>query len=161
VGYIKLDGITNSNGPDVQAWQAAIQQSGRPMVLNITQGSYTIKLAPVLKEYANQWEFAPEIEINGPDEGSANSCNSRGPVPGHPAPLTAFCGLTWPSVSMVKGRGGPSAMGERPVEAVEVADRFAEMAEQGVSEIHRQPVAHDDALDCAIGQVGGHRVCGH
>ena len=76
VDYIKLDGITNSNGPDVKAWQAAIQQSGRPMVLNITQGSYTIKLAPVLKQYANQWEFAPDIEINGPDEGSANSCNS-------------------------------------------------------------------------------------
>ncbi|MGH3286818.1 MAG: hypothetical protein ACRDPD_19410, partial [Streptosporangiaceae bacterium] len=56
VDYIKLDGITNSNGSDVKAWQAAIQQSGRPMVLNITQGSYTIKLAPVLKKYANQWE---------------------------------------------------------------------------------------------------------
>jgi hypothetical protein len=75
VDYIKLDGITNSNAADVKAWQAAIHQSGRPMVLNITQGSYTIKLAPVLKEYANQWEFAPDIEINGPDEGSANSCN--------------------------------------------------------------------------------------
>jgi hypothetical protein len=75
VDYIKLDGITNGNAADVEAWQAAIHQSGRPMVLNITQGSYTIKLAPVLKEYANQWEFAPDIEINGPDEGSANSCN--------------------------------------------------------------------------------------
>src|SRR5580700_2621795 len=40
VDYIKLDGITNSNGPDVKAWQAAIQQSGRPMVLNITLTSY-------------------------------------------------------------------------------------------------------------------------
>jgi Alpha galactosidase A/Alpha galactosidase C-terminal beta sandwich domain len=75
VDYIKLDGITNSNGADVKAWQAAIHRSGRPIVLNITQGSYTIKLAPVLKEYANQWEFTPDIEINGPDEGSANSCN--------------------------------------------------------------------------------------
>ena len=27
VTYIKLDGITNNNGPDVKAWQAAIQQS--------------------------------------------------------------------------------------------------------------------------------------
>ena len=75
VDYIKLDGITNSNGPDINAWQAAIHRSVRPIVLNITQGSYTIRLAPVLKEYANQWEFAPDIEINGPDEGSANSCN--------------------------------------------------------------------------------------
>jgi hypothetical protein len=76
VDYIKLDGITNSNGPDVKAWQKAIHHSRRPIVLNITQGSYTIKLAPVLKKYANQWEFAPDIEINGPDEGSANSCNA-------------------------------------------------------------------------------------
>jgi hypothetical protein len=76
VDYIKLDGITNKNGPDVEAWQAAIQQSGRPMVLDITQGSYTIKLAPTLREYANQWEFDPDIEINGPDEGSSGGCNA-------------------------------------------------------------------------------------
>jgi hypothetical protein len=76
VDYIKLDGISNGDGADVEAWQAAIQQSGRPMVLNITQGSYTIKLAPTLQEYANQWEFAPDIELNGPDEGSADACNN-------------------------------------------------------------------------------------
>jgi hypothetical protein len=46
------------------------------MVLNITQGSYNVTLAPTLKEYANQWEFAPDIEINGPDEGSADACNA-------------------------------------------------------------------------------------
>ncbi len=46
------------------------------MVLDITQGSFTIKLAPLLKKYANQWEFAPDIEINGPDEGSADACSN-------------------------------------------------------------------------------------
>src|SRR5580658_5334732 len=54
VDYIKLDGISNSNTADVKAWQAAIHQSGRPIVLNITQGSYTVKLAPVLQKYAKQ-----------------------------------------------------------------------------------------------------------
>ena len=29
VDYIKLDGITDTNGPDIEAWQAAIQQSGQ------------------------------------------------------------------------------------------------------------------------------------
>jgi hypothetical protein len=84
VDYIKLDGITNSNIPD-------IKQSGRPMVLNITQGSYTIKIAPDLEQYANQWEFAPDIEINGPDEGSANACNAP-PFTGCSSvfPLTSF-----------------------------------------------------------------------
>src|ERR1700678_3210247 len=76
VDYVKLDGITNSNGPDIKAWQAAIHQSGRPIVLDTTEGSFTTKLAPVLQKYSNQWEFAPDIEINGPDEGSADSCNS-------------------------------------------------------------------------------------
>jgi hypothetical protein len=76
VDYIKLDGISNSNAADVQAWQEAIQQSGRPIVLNITQGSYNVTLAPTLKQYANEWEFAPDIEINGPDEGSADACNA-------------------------------------------------------------------------------------
>jgi len=76
VDYIKLDGITDRNVPDIRAWSTAIAQSGRPMVLDITQGSFTIKIAPELQEYSNQWEFAPDIEINGPDEGSANSCNS-------------------------------------------------------------------------------------
>ena len=76
VDYIKLDGIADSNGADVRAWSRAIRQSGRPMLLNITQGSYGIKLAPVLKRYANQWEFAPDIETSGPDEGAADACNA-------------------------------------------------------------------------------------
>ncbi len=91
VDYIKLDGITNRNVADIQAWSAAIKQSGRPMVLNITQGSYTIKIAPDLEQYANQWEFAPDIEINGPDEGSADACNAP-PFTGCLSvfPLTSF-----------------------------------------------------------------------
>jgi hypothetical protein len=91
VDYIKLDGITNRNVADIQAWSAAIKQSGRPMVLNITQGSYTIKIAPDLEQYANQWEFAPDIEINGPDEGSADACNTP-PFTGCLSvfPLTSF-----------------------------------------------------------------------
>jgi Alpha galactosidase A/Alpha galactosidase C-terminal beta sandwich domain len=91
VDYIKLDGITDKNVADIQAWSAAIGQSGRPMVLNITQGSYTIKIAPELQQYANQWEFAPDIEINGPDEGSADACNAP-PFTGCLSvfPLTSF-----------------------------------------------------------------------
>jgi hypothetical protein len=91
VDYIKLDGITNSNVADIEAWSAAVKQSGRPMVLNITQGSYTIKIAPELEQYANQWEFSPDIEINGPDEGSADACNAA-PFTGCLSvfPLTSF-----------------------------------------------------------------------
>lgn len=76
VDYIKLDGITNRNVPDIRAWAEAIVQSGRPMVLDTTEGSFTIKIAPALDKYSNQWEFSPDIEINGPDEGTPNSCYS-------------------------------------------------------------------------------------
>jgi len=57
-----LDGMTNRNTADIKAWSRAIKQSGRPMVLDITQGSYTKAIVPTLMKYANQWEFAPDIE---------------------------------------------------------------------------------------------------
>ena len=62
VDYIKIDGIANHNVADIKAWSRAIHQSGRPMVLDVTQGSYTRAIAPTLMKYANQWEFAPDIE---------------------------------------------------------------------------------------------------
>ena len=62
VDYIKIDGISNNNGPDIKAWSEAIRQSGRPMALDVTQGSYTHEIAPILMKYANQWEFAPDVE---------------------------------------------------------------------------------------------------
>ncbi len=62
VDFIKLDGITNRNTGDIKAWSRAIQQSGRPMMLDITQGSYTRDIALTLIKYATQWEFAPDIE---------------------------------------------------------------------------------------------------
>jgi hypothetical protein len=123
VDYIKLDGITNKNGPDVEAWQAAIQQSGRPMVLNITQGSYTIKLAPTLKEYANQWEFDPDIEINGPDEGSASGCNSP-PYTGCLSvfPLTSYASWDdrFAGVADWQSYGGPGGFND--YDSIEVGD---------------------------------------
>ena len=62
VDYIKIDGMSNDNVPDIKAWSEAIRQSGRPMVLDVTQGSYTTMIAPTLMKYANQWEFAPDVE---------------------------------------------------------------------------------------------------
>lgn len=75
VDYVKLDGITDKDTATIRAWQTAIQRTHRTMVLNITQGSYTIKIASTLEQSANQWEFTPDIETNGPDEGSADACN--------------------------------------------------------------------------------------
>ena len=62
IDFVKLDGTTNRNAPEIKAWSRAIRQSGRPMVLDVTEGSFTQAIAPVLMRYANQWEFSPDIE---------------------------------------------------------------------------------------------------
>jgi hypothetical protein len=72
VDYIKIDGMQDSNAADVKAWSNAIRQSGRPMVLDVTQGSYTSALAPTLMKYANQWEFAPDIECYRCEKGGSS-----------------------------------------------------------------------------------------
>ena len=72
VDYIKLDGMGNRNAADIKAWSKAIKQSGRPMILNITQGSFTVAIAPVLRKYANQWEFAPDVECYDCEKGGSS-----------------------------------------------------------------------------------------
>ncbi len=72
VDYIKIDGMTDSNAADVKAWSNAIRQSGRPMVLDVTQGNFTIALAPTLMKYANQWEFAPDVECYRCEKGGSS-----------------------------------------------------------------------------------------
>ncbi|HET9168261.1 MAG TPA: glycoside hydrolase family 27 protein [Actinospica sp.] len=115
VDYIKLDGITDQNGPDVEAWQAAIQQSGRPMVLDATEGSFTTALAPTLVKYANQWEFSPDIEFNGPDEGSGSTCNTA-PYTGCRSvfPLTSYADWSdrFDAVARWQPYGGPGGFND-------------------------------------------------
>jgi hypothetical protein len=65
VDYIKLDGITDSNTADIEAWSSAIRQLGRPMQLDVTEGSYTVALGPALDKYATQWEYSSDIENYG------------------------------------------------------------------------------------------------
>ena len=72
IDYIKIDGMTDSNAADVKAWSNAIRQSGRPMVLDVTQGDFTSAIAPTLMKYANQWEFAPDVECYRCEKGSSS-----------------------------------------------------------------------------------------
>ncbi len=72
VDYIKIDGMQDSNAADVKAWSNAIRQCGRPMVLDVTQGSYTSAIAPTLMKYANQWEFAPDVECYRCEKGGSS-----------------------------------------------------------------------------------------
>ena len=72
VDYIKIDGMTDNNAADIKAWSKAIQQSGRQMILDVTQGSFTQAIAPTLMKYANQWEFAPDIECYKCEKGGSS-----------------------------------------------------------------------------------------
>jgi Alpha galactosidase A/Alpha galactosidase C-terminal beta sandwich domain len=72
VDYIKIDGMTDRNAADVKAWSNAIRQSGRPMVLDVTQGELTIAMAPTLMKYANQWEFPPDVECYKCEKGGSS-----------------------------------------------------------------------------------------
>ena len=96
------------------------------MVLNITQGSYTIKIAPELEQYANQWEFTPDIEINGPDEGSADACNAA-PFTGCLSvfPLTSFSHWKDRFIAVAKWQpyGGPGGFND--YDSIEVGNGSA------------------------------------
>lgn len=72
IDYIKLDGMNDSNALDVEAWSKAIKKSGRPIVLDVTQGSFTAALTPTLMKYADQWEFAPDIECYRCQKGNSS-----------------------------------------------------------------------------------------
>jgi hypothetical protein len=72
IDYIKIDGMQDRNVPDIKAWSNAIRQSGRPIVLDVTQGSYTNAIAPTLMKYANQWEFAPDVECYHCEKGGSS-----------------------------------------------------------------------------------------
>ncbi len=113
VDYIKLDGVSNNNVPDIMAWSAAIKHSGRPMVLDTTQGSFTVKIAPKLKRYANQWEFAPDIEVSGPHE--AGNCYNP-PFSGcsNVFPLTSYSHWSdrFNDVATWKRYGGPGGFND-------------------------------------------------
>ena len=103
------------------------ENCGRPMVLNATQGSYTIKLAPTLKQYANQWEFAPDIENNGPDEGSADSCNAApytGCLSVFPLTSYSFWDDRFASVAAWQPYGGPGGFND--YDSIEVGDGSAD-----------------------------------
>jgi hypothetical protein len=50
IDYIKIDGMTDSNAADVKSWSDAIRHSGRSMVLDVTQGDFTMALRPDIGE---------------------------------------------------------------------------------------------------------------
>ena len=66
VDYIKFDGIEDYSTPDLDGMAEAIAQSSNPrMLLDTTEGDYTIAVAPAIQRDATQFEYSPDIENSG------------------------------------------------------------------------------------------------
>jgi hypothetical protein len=61
VDYVKLDGVGSFDIPDVEAWSNALQQTGRPIHLELSN-SLNINYASTWEEYANGWRTGGDIE---------------------------------------------------------------------------------------------------
>jgi alpha galactosidase A-like protein/alpha galactosidase C-like protein/alpha-galactosidase-like CBM13-containing protein/alpha-galactosidase-like protein len=64
VDYIKLDGVGSFDIPDVQAWSQALQQTGRPIHLELSN-SLAISDASTWAQYSNGWRTGGDIECYG------------------------------------------------------------------------------------------------
>jgi hypothetical protein len=105
VDFIKLDGVRYpTDVPELKAWALALRQTGRPINFDATEG-YTVKIAPALEKYANQWEEAEDIECYSCDKGADHD---------QTFPLTDAFPLTeWSDSTEASNFGGPSKVVSR------------------------------------------------
>jgi hypothetical protein len=61
VDYVKLDAVGEWNIPDIQAWSAALRQTGRPMYLALSN-NLSPAHAATWRVNANSWRISPDIE---------------------------------------------------------------------------------------------------
>jgi alpha-galactosidase len=70
VDYLKLDGVGPSDTADVQAWSTALNQSGRPILLELSN-SLTINDGTTWSSLANSWRTGGDIECYCGSNGSS------------------------------------------------------------------------------------------
>ncbi len=70
VDYLKIDGVGTSDIPDIQAWSQALQQTGRPIHLELSN-SLAISAASTWAQYSNGWRTGGDIECYGCESGSS------------------------------------------------------------------------------------------
>jgi Lamin Tail Domain/Alpha galactosidase A/Alpha galactosidase C-terminal beta sandwich domain/NPCBM-associated, NEW3 domain of alpha-galactosidase len=62
--YLKFDGVRDDNAPDVIAMSKALEQTGRAIAFDTTQGSQDMGIVPTVTQWATQTVFTPDIENN-------------------------------------------------------------------------------------------------
>ena len=101
VDYVKLDGVGSFDIPDVQAWSQALQQTGRPIHLELSN-SLAIADASTWAQYSNGWRTGGDIECYG--------CETSGTS----YPLTDWANVEsrFSQVAQWQPYGGPGAFND-------------------------------------------------
>ena len=101
VDYVKIDGVGTGDVADIQAWSAALQQTGRPIHLELSN-NLAIGSAATWKQYSNGWRTGGDIECY--------SCESGGSS----YPLTAWSSVQsrFAQVANWQPYGGPGAFND-------------------------------------------------
>src|ERR1700761_5606722 len=107
VDYVKLDGVGSFDLPDVQAWSAALKQTGRPIALELSN-SLNITDGTTWSALANGWRTTGDIECY---------CGSNGSYP-----LTDWANVSsrFDSAASWPPHGGPG--GWNDYDSVEVGN---------------------------------------
>ena len=61
VDYVKLDGVGDWDIPDIQHWSEALNQTGRPIHLELSN-NLDVNNASIWQQYANGWRISGDIE---------------------------------------------------------------------------------------------------
>jgi hypothetical protein len=101
VDYLKLDGVGAGDIGDVQAWSTGLQQTGRPIHLELSN-SLAIANASTWAQYSNGWRTGGDIECYG--------CESNGSS----YPLTDWANIEgrFNQVAQWQPYGGPGAFND-------------------------------------------------
>ena len=101
VDYVKLDGVGSFDIPDVQAWSQALEQTGRPVHLELSN-SLNIADASTWAQYSNGWRTGGDIECYGCETGGTSY------------PLTDWASVSsrFSQVAQWQPYGGPGAFND-------------------------------------------------
>ena len=71
VDFVKLDGVGSWDVADVRAWSAALRQTGRPILLELSN-ALAISQAPRWAALADGWRTTPDIECHSCERGGSS-----------------------------------------------------------------------------------------
>ncbi|MFC1408915.1 ricin-type beta-trefoil lectin domain protein [Streptacidiphilus sp. N1-12] len=79
VDYVKIDGVGTGDVGDVQAWSSALQQTGRPIHLELSN-NLAIGSASTWAQYSNGWRTGGDVECYCGSNGSSFPLTNWGNV---------------------------------------------------------------------------------